>query len=112
MLFRSYQELITEITAPPEETEQTPTNQRIIQKDSIPNLLNRIMFVIPKKVKLISIQNTTSNHIVIQAEAEKYEQLGYFKAVLTTNGILQNVKSNSGQKTGTAIQVTIEGDLP
>lgn len=108
----TYQELITEITAPPEETEQTPTNQRIIQKDSIPNLLNRIMFVIPKKVKLISIQNTTSNHIVIQAEAEKYEQLGYFKAVLTTNGILQNVKSNSGQKTGTAIQVTIEGDLP
>ena len=43
---------------------------------------------------------------------EKYEQLGYFKAVLTTNGILNNVKSTSGQKSGSAVQVTIEGDLP
>ena len=70
------------------------------------------MFVIPKKVKLISIKNTTSDHIVIHAEAEKYEQLGYFKAVLTTNGILENVKSNSAEKSGSAIQVIIEGDLP
>lgn len=107
----TYEKLIEELTNPPEDT--TPvTNERIIAKDSIPNLLNRIMFVIPKKVKLTSIQNTNSNHIVIRAEAEKYEQLGYFKAVLTTNGILKNVKSTSGQKTGTVVEVTIEGDLP
>ena len=114
----TYEGLITEMTATPEEEEvtseeeQVNPQERIISKDSIPNLLNRIMFVIPKKVKLISIKNTTSDHIVISAEAEKYEQLGYFKAVLTTNGILENVKSTSGEKTGSTVQVTIEGDLP
>ena len=108
----TYEKLINELTSVPEESTEITSNERIIIKDSIPNLLNRIMFVIPKKVKLTSIQNTTSNHIVIKAEAEKYEQLGYFKAVLTTNGILKNVKSTSGQKTGTVVEVTIEGDLP
>lgn len=109
-----YKDLITELTAKPEKEEnnQTTTNQRIVEKDSIPNLLNRIMFVIPKKVKLTSIENTESNHIVIKAEAEKYEQLGYFKAVLTTNEILKNVKSTSGQKNSSVVQVTIEGELP
>ena len=70
------------------------------------------MFAIPKRVKLNSIKNTTADHIVINAEAEKYEQLGYFKAVLTTNGILKNVKSTTGDKSGSTVQVIIEGDLP
>lgn len=109
----TYEKLIDEMTTPPEQTgTNSSTNQRIIQKDSIPNLLDRIMFAIPKRVKLVSIKNTTSDHIVIQAEAEKYEQLGYFKAVLTTNGILENVKSTSGVKNESTVQVTIEGDLP
>lgn len=108
----TYEELTEEITNAPEEDVTNQTPQRVIGKDSIPNLLNRIMYVIPKKVKLNSIKNTTSNHIVINAEAEKYEQLGYFKAVLTTNGILKNVKSTTGDKSGSAVQVIIEGDLP
>ncbi len=109
----TYQRLIDELTNTEPDTEQTTeSGQRVIGKDSIPNLLNRVMFVIPKKVKLTSIENTSSNHIVIKAEAEKYEQLGYFKAVLTTNGILQNVKSTPGQKNGSVVEVTIEGDLP
>jgi len=109
-----YEDLIEEITAPADLTssDEITSGERIILKDSIPNLLNRIMFVIPKKVKLTSIKNTTSNHIEIKAEAEKYEQLGYFKAVLSTNGILKNVKSTSGQKNGSVVEVTIEGDLP
>lgn len=108
----AYKSLIAELTAEPEEDNTNTNIERVIEKDSIPNLLNRIMFVIPKKVKLTSIENTTSNHIVIKAEAEKYEQLGYFKAVLTTNEILKNVKSTSGQKNSSVVQVTIEGDLP
>lgn len=108
----TYESLIEEILTPADETTDGQTKQRIIQQDSIPNLLNRVMFVIPKKVKLTSIQNTTADHIVIKAEAEKYEQLGYFKAVLTTNGILENVKSTSGQKNNSVVEVTIEGDLP
>ena len=107
----TYNSLIQELTAPKEEIVDV-TTKRIVSKDAIPNLLNRVMFAIPKKVKLTSIENTTATHIVIKAEAEKYEQLGYFKAVLTTSEILKNVKSTPGQKSDTIVQVTIEGDLP
>ena len=85
---------------------------RIIAKDAIPNLLNRIMFVIPQKVIITSIKNTVDNHIVIEAQAEKYEQLGYFKALLDSRGILVDVKSTSGAKDGKIVKVTIEGELP
>lgn len=85
---------------------------RVIPKDAIPNLLNRIMFVIPQKVVITSIKNTTDNHIVIEAQAEKYEQLGYFKALLDSKGILEDVKSTSGTKDGNLVKVTIEGELP
>lgn len=85
---------------------------RMIAKDAIPNLLNRIMFVIPQKVVITSIKNTQDNHIVIEAQAEKYEQLGYFKALLDSKGILDDVKSTSGTKDGNLVKVTIEGELP
>ena len=49
---------------------------------------------------------------MIEAQANKHEQLGYFKAVLDVNGILENVKSTSGTKNGNVISITIEGDLP
>lgn len=109
----TYKALISDITeGPKDDNTQSTTRKRIIEKDSIPNLLNRIMVVIPKKVKVISITNTTSKHIQIVAESEKYEQLGYFKAVLTTNGILTEVKSTNAEKVDSVIRVTIEGDLP
>lgn len=92
--------------------ENAEEKKRVVEKDAIPNLLNRIMFVIPKKVKVVYIKNTSENHIEIRAEAEKYEQLGYFKAVLTTSEILKNVKSTPGEKTGNIVDVIIEGDLP
>ena len=88
------------------------TESRIIPKDAIPNLLNRIMFIIPRKVIITSIKNTTDNHIVIEAQAEKYEQLGYFKALIDSKGILVDVKSTSGVKDGSVVKVTIEGELP
>lgn len=80
-------------------------------KNAIPTLLNQIMYVIPKNVQLTSIQNTTGTHIVITAQAEKYEQLGYFKAILKTDNILQNVVSDSGVKENGVVKVTIEGDI-
>ena len=48
-------------------------NNRIISKDAIPNMLNKIMFIIPKYVQIISIENTSSNHIVIEAVSKKYK---------------------------------------
>lgn len=81
-------------------------------RDAIPNLLNRIMFIIPENVQLTSIKNTTGTHIVIEAQSNKYEQLGMFKAKLDTEMYLTNVISTSGQQTNNVIKVTIEGDLP
>lgn len=80
-------------------------------KNSIPTLLNQIMFVIPKNVQLTSIQNTEGTHIVINAEAKQYEQLGYFKAILKTENILTNVTSDSAVKENGVVKVKIEGDI-
>lgn len=109
----AYNTMIEKLTNPTDmETNDTELKKRVISKDSIPNLLNRIMFVIPTKVKINSIKNTEKTHIVIEAESEKYEQLGYFKSVLTSNNILVDVKSTPSQKNGNIVSVTIEGDLP
>ncbi len=83
-------------------------------KKNIPNLLSQIMFAIPQGVQVTSIENTNSKHVVINAQSEKYEQLGIFKAILKTQGILSpdTVVSSSGTKSGNVVQVVIEGDLP
>lgn len=81
-------------------------------RDAIPNLLNSIMYIIPENVQIISIENTTGTHIVINAQSDKYEQLGMFKAKLETGTYLTNVISTAGQKEGNVVTVKIEGDLP
>ena len=81
-------------------------------KKSIPNLLNKLMYVMPNEVQLTSIQNTTSTHIEIQAQSKSYAQLGYLTASIKTNGILTNVISTSGQKENNIVTIKIEGDLP
>ncbi len=87
-------------------------NQVIIPKDAIPNFLNRLIHVIPTEVEITSIRNTNGRHMVIEAKARKHEQLGYFRAVLDVEGVLENVKSTSGLKSNDEITITIEGDLP
>lgn len=81
-------------------------------RDAIPNLLDSIMFIIPENVQITSIENTTGTHIVIEAQSNKYEQLGMFKAKLDTGMYLTNVISTSGQQENNVIKVKIEGDLP
>lgn len=83
-------------------------------KKTIPNLLSQIMFSIPQGVQITSIENTSGKHIVINAQSQKYEQLGIFKAILKTQGILasNSVVSSSGTKQGDVVQIVIEGDLP
>lgn len=81
-------------------------------KNAIPNLLNQIMFIIPENVQIISIENTTDTHIVIDAKSDKYEQLGYLKAKIKSDVILTNVISTAGQKDNNVVTVRIEGDLP
>lgn len=90
-------------------------NERISEinakKNAIPNLLNKIMFVIPKEVQLISITNTTGKTMQIEAQAKKYEQLGYFIAGIKNEGILIDVTSTAGTKTSELVKVTITGNL-
>ena len=111
-------EVLDKIKNPPEletpdgEDSITPEEQVVIPKYAIPNLLNRIVHVIPKQVKITSIKNTENKHIVIEAEAPKYQQLGYFAAAMDTNGYLTDLKTTSGTKSGDVISITIEGDLP
>ena len=81
-------------------------------RDAIPNLLNRIMYIIPENVQITSIQNTTGTHVAIEAQSNKYEQLGMFKAKLDTEMFLTNVISTSGKRENNVIKVKIEGDLP
>lgn len=81
-------------------------------RNTIPNLLNNIMAVIPKGVQLISIENTTDTHIVISARSSKFEEVAYFKAKLKTEEILENVVSDTGTLSGGYLTVTIEGELP
>ncbi len=83
-------------------------------KNNIPNLLTRLMSIIPKDVQLLSIENTTGTHVVIGAQSRKYEQLGYFKAKIKEDNILvkNTVISTQGEKQGEFVKITIEGDLP
>ena len=74
-------------------------------------MLNKIMFIIPQQVQIISIENTTENHVVIEAVSEKYEQLGYFLAAIKNDGMLENIQSTTGTKSDSLVQITIEGDL-
>ncbi len=95
-----------------DENGTSTAKERIIAKDAIPNLLTKIMTKIPQRVRITSIENTEADHIVIEAQSTQYEQLGYFKGLLSTGNILLNVKSTSGIKDGDIVKITIEGDLP
>lgn len=83
-------------------------------KKTIPNLLSQIMFAMPQGVQVTSIENSTSRHVIINAQSEKYEQLGIFKAILKTQGIFapDTVVSSPATKQGNIVQTVIEGDLP
>ncbi len=85
---------------------------RMKTRNSIPNLLNQIMSTVPQNVQLTSIENTADRHIVIHAQSDKYEQLGYLKAKIKTDVILTNVISTAGEKDNNVVTVVIEGDLP
>ena len=81
-------------------------------KDVIPTLLSEIMYAIPTGVTITSIQNTSGTHIVINAEAREYDQLGYFVGRIKNDLILRDTISTSGVKQGDVVKIVIEGELP
>lgn len=86
--------------------------QSYARKNVLPNFLTEIMFNIPKEVQLLSIKNPSGKIIKIEAQAEQYEQLGYFIAKIKNEGILTDVTSSSGTKKDELIKITIQGNLP
>lgn len=89
---------------------------------AIPTMLNNITKIMPIDVTMLSLKNTEGRHIVIEVVAPDYDQIGFFKALISTNNILVNVKSSSGEKVKGYVEnpdgedeewvyVTIEGDL-
>lgn len=98
----------------------------VFTSTEIQNFLSNLKTIIPRETKLVSLENTKDRHFVIQARANKYQQLGYLKALLETptqsgivqKPILENVKASTGTKyydeeaDENFILITIEGDLP
>ena len=103
-----YKKLISNI----ENSNNVAAENRRYRK-TIPNLLNRVMTVIPKNVQIVSIENTSDSHIVMVVRSQKYEQIAMFKTKLQTEEILKKVVSDTGtiDKYEYAV-VTIEGELP
>lgn len=83
-------------------------------KNIIPDLLMKIRYTIPDEVVITEIENTTGRHIVIKAQSKQYEQLGYFKAKLKEDNILEkeSVISSQAEKQDDYVKIVIEGDLP
>lgn len=103
-----YQEVINKI-----DEENNEKSNSFSSKNAIPNMLNEMMYVIPRGVQVVKIENTAGKSITIEAKAEKYDQLGYFKTALAEEGILVNVTTTKGEKGSNGeITVRITGDLP
>ena len=83
-------------------------------KKAIPNLLTALMSGMPEDVQITSIKNTSDTHIEIITQSRYYDQLGFLKAKIKTDGILQKdtVISSAGEKNNDIITMKIEGDLP
>lgn len=83
---------------------------KTIEKDAIPNLLNKIMFIIPGKVQLTSIKNTEKKHIEIEAISDSKEELQSFFEALKSDGMLNNMKKTD-LSSNDYLKVLIEGDI-
>ena len=119
-LTSEYESLISKLN-----NESLQNGKAVYRTDEINNFLTKLKTIIPTEVKLVSVENTQARHFVIQARAIKYQQLGYFKALLETptsegtsyKAILENVKASTGIRYHDEstdedyILVTIEGDL-
>ena len=90
-------------------------------RGAIPNLMINIASVIPQNVQITEIENAgekqnknaeTKQKIIIRAQSKYYDELGYFKAKIKEDKILDEVTSSQAQKEGDFVKIVIEGLLP
>lgn len=91
-------------------------SEKLSYKNTIPVLLSELVGIIPQEVQITSIENTTGRKIVIHVQSRKYEQLGYFKAKIRSEGILapDTIVSSDAYNDSSSgvIKIVIEGELP
>ncbi len=109
---KQIQDKISQYTSLIQSLEKMNTTEGNTMKNSIPNLLNQIMSIVPENVQITSIENKTDRHVVITAQSDKYEQLGFLTAKIKAEEILRNTISTSGQKDNKVVTIKIEGELP
>ena len=88
-------------------------------KGAIPNLLMSLASAIPNDVQITEINTTAGvdengdsvQKITLKAQSKYYDELGYFKAKIQEDNILNDVTSTQGQKDGDFVKVVIEGVL-
>lgn len=95
-------------------TSEDGTSTTVAPK-AIPNLLNRLMYIMPSEVQVTSIKTAVKDNkirVTINAQSSSYAQLGYLTASIKANSILYDTVSSSGQKQNNIVTIEIEGDLP
>ena len=120
---------INRIRAKANEYDQSTNNLKDIEdqiqadmkaKGAIPNLLMSLASAIPNDVQITEINTTAGvdengdsvQKITLKAQSKYYDELGYFKAKIQEDNILNDVTSTQGQKDGDFVKVVIEGVLP
>lgn len=78
---------------------------------NVASLLQNIIRIIPKNVRLINIASNDNKKITITASSSEYEDLGYFFAQLKLEGVINNAKINKVNN-GETTTIEIGGDMP
>ena len=78
---------------------------------NVASLLQNIIRIIPKNVRLINISSDDNKKITITASSSEYEDLGYFFAQLKLEGVINNAKINKVNN-GDTTTIEIGGDMP
>ena len=78
---------------------------------NVASLLQNIIRIIPKNVRLINIASNDNKKITITASSSEYEHLGYFFAQLKLEGVINNAKINKVNN-GETTTIEIGGDMP
>lgn len=104
-----YSSKISQLTSNSENTTAT------VSPKAIPNLLNRLMYVMPSEVQVTSIKTSVNENkirVKISAQSSSYAQLGYLTASIKASSILYDTVASAAQKQNNIVTIEIEGDLP
>ncbi len=86
-------------------------NHQTSKAFNIPNLLSKIMFIIPANVQITNISVAENGNVTIDAQSGQYAQLGYFVSRIKLENILAGVDMEVAGTEGD-IKIIVRGVLP